>query len=60
MRFAGVARELFADLKMRAFPKTSGNRGVHMCVRVEPRWTFTDVRHAAIAFGASSSAAPMA
>ena len=33
------------------FPKTSGNRGVHIYVRIEPRWTFTDVRHAAIAFG---------
>ena len=36
---------------MRGFPKTSGNRGVHVYVRIEPRWTFTDVRHAAIAFG---------
>src|SRR3954469_15323843 len=51
VRIAGVARELFADLGIRAFPKTSGNRGVHMYVRIEPRWTFTDVRHAAIAFG---------
>ena len=32
-------------------PKTSGGRGVHVYVRIEPRWTFTDVRHAAIAFG---------
>ena len=32
------------------FPKTSGNRGVHIYVRIEPRWTFTEVRHAAIAF----------
>jgi DNA primase len=31
------------------FPKTSGNRGVHIYVRIEPRWTFTEVRHAAIA-----------
>ena len=51
VRVAGVARELFADLGMTAFPKTSGNRGVHMYLRIEPRWTFTDVRHAAIAFG---------
>ena len=36
---------------MRGFPKTSGNRGVHVYVRIEPRWTFVDVRHAAIAFG---------
>ncbi len=51
VRAAGVARELFADLGMRAFVKTSGNRGIHMFVRIEPRWTFTEVRHAAIAFG---------
>ena len=50
-RIAGVARELLEDLGMRGFPKTSGNRGVHIYVRVQPRWTFTDVRHAAIAFG---------
>ena len=49
-RVAGVARELLADLGMRGFPKTSGNRGVHIYVRIQPRWTFTDVRHAAIAF----------
>jgi len=51
VRVAGVARELLDDLEMAGFPKTSGNRGVHIYVRVEPRWTFTDVRHAAIAFG---------
>jgi DNA ligase D len=48
---AGVAREVFAELGWRGFPKTSGNRGLHLYVRVQPRWTFTDVRHAAIAFG---------
>ncbi len=51
VRVAGVARGLFDELGMVAFPKTSGNRGVHVYVRIEPRWTFTDVRHAAIAFG---------
>ena len=50
-RVAGVARDLLTELGMRGFPKTSGNRGVHIYVRVQPRWTFTDVRHAAIAFG---------
>ncbi|HET7355269.1 MAG TPA: DNA polymerase domain-containing protein [Nocardioidaceae bacterium] len=50
-RIAGVARELLEDLGMVGFPKTSGNRGVHIYVRIAPRWTFTDVRHAAIAFG---------
>ena len=51
VRVAGVARELLADLGMVGFPKTSGNRGVHVYVRLEPRWDFVDVRHAAIAFG---------
>ncbi|GAB3252953.1 non-homologous end-joining DNA ligase [Alteromonas gracilis] len=51
VRVAGVARELLADLGMTGFAKTSGNRGVHVFVRIEPRWEFADVRHAAIAFG---------
>jgi DNA ligase D-like protein (predicted polymerase) len=51
VRVAGVARELLSDLGMVGFPKTSGNRGVHVYVRIEPRWEFADVRHAAIAFG---------
>lgn len=50
-RVAAQARDLFADLGIRAFVKTSGNRGVHVFVRIEPRWEFVDVRHAAIAFG---------
>jgi DNA ligase D len=51
VRVAGEARALLADLGYVGFPKTSGGRGVHIYVRIEPRWTFTDVRHAAIAFG---------
>jgi DNA ligase D len=51
VRVAATARELLADLGYAGFPKTSGGRGVHIYVRIEPRWTFTDVRHAAIAFG---------
>ncbi|MCL8250741.1 ATP-dependent DNA ligase [Aeromicrobium fastidiosum] len=50
VRVADVARELFAELGVRAFAKTSGKRGIHVYTRIEPRWTFTDVRHAAIAF----------
>jgi DNA primase len=42
---------LLDELGYAGFPKTSGGRGVHIYVRIEPRWTFTDVRHAAIAFG---------
>ncbi len=51
VRVAGVARELFEELGITAYPKTSGNRGVHVYVRLEPRWDFVDVRHAAIGFG---------
>ena len=48
---AGEARGVLEELGIRGFPKTSGNRGVHIYIRVEPRWDFIDVRHAAIAFG---------
>ncbi|WP_101523645.1 DNA polymerase domain-containing protein [Nocardioides houyundeii] len=51
VRVAGAARELLADLGIRGFAKTSGNRGVHVFVRIRPDWEFVDVRHAAIAFG---------
>ena len=48
---AGEARVLLEELGLTGFPKTSGGRGIHIYVRIEPRWSFTDVRHAAIAFG---------
>jgi DNA ligase D-like protein (predicted polymerase) len=51
VRVAAEARVLLDELGYVAFPKTSGGRGIHLYVRIEPRWTFTDVRHAAIAFG---------
>ncbi|MGZ8717602.1 MAG: DNA polymerase domain-containing protein [Aeromicrobium sp.] len=51
VRVAGDLRSLLEEVGIRAFPKTSGNRGVHVFVRIEPRWTFVDVRHAAIALG---------
>ena len=51
VRVAGTAREVLHDFGLTGFPKTSGGRGLHIYVRIEPRWTFTDVRHAAIAFG---------
>ncbi len=50
-RVALVARDLLGELGLVGWPKTSGNRGVHVYVRIEPRWEFTEVRHAAIAFG---------
>jgi DNA primase len=51
VRVAAEARVLLDELGYTGFPKTSGGRGVHIYVRIERRWTFTDVRHAAIAFG---------
>ncbi|HEY5031936.1 MAG TPA: non-homologous end-joining DNA ligase [Actinomycetes bacterium] len=43
-------RAVLDELGWVGLPKTSGNRGVHVYVRIEPRWTFTEVRRAAIAF----------
>jgi len=50
-RVAAEARLLLEELGYRGFPKTSGNRGVHIYIRIQPQWTFTDVRHSAIALG---------
>ena len=50
VRVAGVARELLADLGYAGFPKTSGGRGVHIYVRIEPSYGFKEVRRAALAF----------
>jgi DNA ligase D-like protein (predicted polymerase) len=38
------------ELGLRGWPKTSGSRGMHVNVRIEPRWTFSEVRRAAVAF----------
>lgn len=45
------ARDVLAAHGLTAFPKTSGGRGLHLFVRIQPRWTFVDTRHAAIALG---------
>jgi DNA ligase D-like protein (predicted polymerase) len=44
-----VAREVLSDVGLRGWPKTSGSRGMHINVRIEHRWTFTEVRRAALA-----------
>ena len=44
-----VAREALADLGLVGWPKTSGSRGIHVNVRIEPRWTYPEVRRAALA-----------
>jgi DNA ligase D-like protein (predicted polymerase) len=49
-RVAMVAKELLEEMGLRGWPKTSGSRGMHVNVRIEPRWTFTEVRRAALAF----------
>ena len=46
---AGEARALFAELGMTPFVKTTGGRGLHLLVRIEPRWTFIEARRAIIA-----------
>jgi DNA ligase D-like protein (predicted polymerase) len=49
-RVAIEARALLEELGLRGWPKTSGSRGIHVNVRIEPRWTFSEVRRAALAF----------
>jgi bifunctional non-homologous end joining protein LigD len=44
-----VAREVLADAGLTGWPKTSGSRGMHVYARIERRWTFTEVRSAAVA-----------
>jgi DNA ligase D-like protein (predicted polymerase) len=44
-----VAREALADVGLVGWPKTSGSRGIHVNVRIERRWTFSEVRRAALA-----------
>lgn len=46
-----LAGELLEELGMNGYVKTSGGRGVHLWVPIEPKWDFIDVRHAVIAFG---------
>jgi DNA ligase D len=49
-RVAHVAHEILDELGATGWPKTSGGRGMHIYVRIEPRWGFSDVRRAALAF----------
>ena len=47
---AKVAREVLGELGLVGWPKTSGSRGAHLWVRIQPKWTFVEVRRAALAF----------
>src|SRR5687767_9846275 len=49
-RVAMESRTLLDELNLRGWPKTSGSRGIHVNVRILPRWPFTEVRRAALAF----------
>ena len=42
-------KSLLEEMGLRGWPKTSGSRGMHVNVRIEPRWTFSEVRRAALA-----------
>jgi DNA ligase D-like protein (predicted polymerase) len=46
---ARVVHEVLDELELVGWPKTSGKRGLHVYVRIEPRWTFDEVRRAALA-----------
>ncbi|MEO7086644.1 MAG: DNA primase small subunit domain-containing protein, partial [Gemmatimonadaceae bacterium] len=41
---------LLDEMGLVGWPKTSGSRGIHVNVRIEQRWSFTEVRRAALAF----------
>ena len=44
-----VVASVLKELKLVGWPKTSGKRGLHVYVRIHPRWTFDEVRRAALA-----------
>jgi bifunctional non-homologous end joining protein LigD len=44
-----VVRDVLGNHGLTGFPKTSGNRGIHVNVRIEPDWPFAEVRRAALA-----------
>jgi bifunctional non-homologous end joining protein LigD len=48
-RVALEVKAVLEEVGLRGWPKTSGSRGMHVNVRIEPRWTFTEVRRAAVA-----------
>ncbi len=47
---AAVVHEALTDFGLVGWPKTSGSRGMHIYVRIEPRWNFPQLRRAALAF----------
>ena len=47
---AALVREVLAEMGYTGWPKTSGNRGIHIACRIEPLWEFPVVRRCALAF----------
>jgi bifunctional non-homologous end joining protein LigD len=48
-RTAIVVGEVLSEHRLHGYPKTSGSKGIHVNVRIEPRWDFLEVRRAALA-----------
>lgn len=48
-RVALEVKALLGEVGLTGWPKTSGSRGMHVNARIHPRWTFTEVRRAALA-----------
>ena len=46
---AALVHEALEDFGLVGYPKTSGKRGLHVYVRIEPRWTYDEVRRCALA-----------
>ena len=46
---AAIVHHVLSDMRLTGWPKTSGSRGMHVFVRIERRWTFDQVRRAALA-----------
>jgi DNA ligase D len=49
-KVAGLVHEVLEEIGFAGWPKTSGNRGIHVACRIEPLWTFPEVRRCALAF----------
>lgn len=49
VQVGAIVHELLTELGLKGWPKTSGSRGLHVLVRIQPRWTFDEVRRAALA-----------
>ena len=49
-RVASLVREVLDEIGYTGWPKTSGNRGIHIACRIEPEWEFRTVRRCALAF----------